>query len=120
VVALTLQQAGASVRGFSSCRELVAALEKALPASPPHLFLIDLAMPEEDGFQTLRRVRALEMAKGLEAQVPAVALTAFTQIERERLVAAGFRERVDKPVDVDKLIAVLRSLLAERRQAATS
>jgi len=120
VVALTLQQAGASVRGFSSCRELVAALEKALPQGGPQLFLIDLAMPDEDGFQTLRRVRALEMAKGVESPVPAVALTAFTQIERERLVAAGFRERVDKPVDADKLIAVLRSLLKERRQAATS
>src|SRR6185436_17563771 len=41
VVALTLEQAGAGVRGFSSCRELVAALEKALPANPPQVFLID-------------------------------------------------------------------------------
>jgi len=114
VVALTLEQAGAGVRGFSSCRELVAALEKALPANPPQVFLIDLAMPEEDGFQTLRRVRALEMASGLESPVPAVALTAFTQIERERLVAAGFRERVDKPVDADKLIGVIRAALRER------
>ncbi|HUQ26430.1 MAG TPA: ATP-binding protein [Burkholderiales bacterium] len=117
VVALTLQQAGASVRGFSSCKDLVAALEKALPAAAPQVFLIDLAMPDEDGFQTLRRVRALEMASGLESPVPAVALTAFTQIERERLFAAGFRERVNKPVDADKLIAVIRALLKERRQA---
>jgi CheY-like chemotaxis protein len=120
VVALTLQQAGASVAGFLSCRELVASLEKALPSSAPDLFLIDLAMPDEDGFQTLRRVRALEMATGLESPVPAVALTAFTQIERERLIAAGFRERVNKPVDAEKLIAVLRGILRERRQAATS
>jgi CheY-like chemotaxis protein len=77
-------------------------------------------MPEEDGFQTLRRVRALEMAVGVESPVPAVALTAFTQIERERLVAAGFRERANKPVDAEKLIAVLRGILRERRQAATS
>ena len=120
VVALTLEQAGASVTGFLSCKEAVAALEKALPSSPPDLFLIDLAMPDEDGFQTLRRVRALEMASGLELPVPAVALTAFTQIERERLIAAGFRERVNKPVDAEKLIAVLRGILRERRQAATS
>ena len=117
VVALTLQQAGASVRGFSSCKDLVAALEKALPMGAPQVFLIDLAMPDEDGFQTLRRVRALEMASGLESPVPAVALTAFTQIERERLIAAGFRERVNKPVDADKLIGVIRALLKERRQA---
>jgi CheY-like chemotaxis protein len=116
VVSLTLQQAGASVRGFSSCRQLVGALEKVLPDGAPQLFLIDLGMPDEDGFQTLRRVRALEMAKGLELPVPAVALTAFTQIERERLVAAGFRERVDKPVDAEKLIGVLRALLKERER----
>jgi len=120
VVALTLQQAGASVRNFLSCRELVAALEKALPAGAPQIYLIDLAMPEEDGFQTLRRLRALEMSKGVEVPVPAIALTAFTQIERERLLAAGFRERVNKPVDAEKLIAVLRGILRERRRAATS
>ena len=120
VVALTLEQAGASVTGFLSCRELVASLEKALPSGAPDLFLIDLAMPDEDGFQTLRRVRALEMATGLESPVPAIALTAFTQIERERLIAAGFRERANKPVDAEKLIAILRGILRERRQAATS
>src|SRR6185503_3795456 len=65
VVALTLQQAGAEVRGFSSCRELVAVLEKALPSGAPQVFLIDLAMPDEDGFQTLRQVRALEMSAGV-------------------------------------------------------
>jgi CheY-like chemotaxis protein len=77
-------------------------------------------MPEEDGFQTLRRVRALEMAAGIESPVPAVALTAFTQIERERLVAAGFRERVNKPVDAEKLIAVIRAALLERRERVRS
>jgi PAS domain S-box-containing protein len=118
VVALTLQQAGARVRGFSSCKELVAALEPALPASPPDLFLIDLAMPDEDGFQTLRRIRALEMATGMDQPVPAVVLSAFTQVERERLLAAGFRERVDKPVDADRLIGVIRNILRERRAEA--
>jgi CheY-like chemotaxis protein len=120
VVALTLQQAGAEVRGFSSCRELVAVLEKALPAGAPQVFLIDLAMPDEDGFQTLRRVRALEMAAGVDSPVPAIALTAFTQIERERLIAAGFRERVDKPVDADKLIGVIRAALRGRRERAAA
>jgi CheY-like chemotaxis protein len=120
VVALTLQQAGAEVRGFSSCRELVAALETTPPASAPQLFLIDLAMPDEDGFQTLSRVRALELAGGAESPVPAIALTAFTQIERERLIDAGFRERVDKPVDADKLIGVIRGALRERRERAVA
>jgi PAS domain S-box-containing protein len=115
VVALTLQQTGAMVEAFSSCAELVAALEGRLPERAPDVFLIDLAMPGEDGFETLRRVRSLEMAAGLEQPVPAIALTAFTQIERERLLAAGFHDRVDKPVDAEKLVAAIRAVLRERR-----
>ena len=111
VVGLTLQRIGATIESFASCGELMSALEAALPAHPPDLFLIDLAMPGEDGFETLRRVRSLEMACGLERTIPALALTAFTQVERERLLSAGFRDRVNKPVDADKLIAAIRALL---------
>jgi CheY-like chemotaxis protein len=80
------------------------------------VLLIDLAMPGEDGFQALRRARAVEMACGLERHTPALALTAFTQIERERLRAAGFADRVDKPVDAEKLVAAIRAALAESGQ----
>ncbi len=113
VVALTLRQAGAAVESFGSGRELVAALERKTPAERPDLLLLDLAMPDEDGFETLRRVRSLEAARGADAPTPAVALTAFTQVERERLRAAGFSERVDKPVDADKLIAAIRAIVKE-------
>jgi CheY-like chemotaxis protein len=49
----------------------------------------------------------------MEPPIPAIALTAFTQVERERLRAAGFTERVDKPVDADKLIAAIRATVKE-------
>ena len=128
VVALTLQQTGATVEAFGSCRELVGALENAWrgrqAARAPQVLLVDLAMPGEDGFETLQRVRALEAACGLEQPLPALALTAFTQIERERLKASGFRDRVDKPVDADKLVAAIRSALndtvEERRKLASA
>ena len=57
----------------------------------------------------------------MEKPIPAIALTAFTQIERERLKTAGFRDRVDKPVDADKLVSAIRAALmehGERRRAA--
>ncbi|HEX2566054.1 MAG TPA: ATP-binding protein [Burkholderiales bacterium] len=120
VVALTLGQTGAVVEAFSSGGELVAALERELPGRPPHVLLIDLAMPGEDGFEALRRIRSVEMACGFEPAVPAIALTAFTQIERERLVAAGFCDRVDKPVVAEKLIAAIRAAMKERRQPAAA
>jgi CheY-like chemotaxis protein len=119
VVALTLRQSGVLVRSFGSGRELVKALEGALATEPPDLLLLDLAMPEDDGFETLRRVRSLELACGIEQPVPAIAFTAFTQVERERLRAAGFVDRVDKPVDADKLIAAIREAAKQRPHAKT-
>jgi PAS domain S-box-containing protein len=119
VVALTLKQAGAAAQSFASGRQLVAAMEGVLAKQPPDLLLVDLAMPDQDGFETLRRVRSLELAAGVEHPVPAIALTAFTQVERERLRAAGFCDRVDKPVDADKLIAAIRAALKDRQPLKT-
>jgi CheY-like chemotaxis protein len=58
------------------------------------------------------------MASGAESYIPAISLTAFTQVEREKLVAAGFADRVDKPLDPDKLVAAIRSALHENRRGA--
>ena len=118
VAALTLRQSGAVVQGANSSAELAGMLERALPAQGPDVLLIDLAMPGEDGFEALRRVRSLEMACGAERYIPALALTAFTQVEREKLLAAGFADRVDKPIDADKLVAAIRSTLHENRRNA--
>src|SRR6185312_6674526 len=119
VVALTLKQTGAAVQSFASGRQLVDSLESALAKAPPDVLLLDLAMPEQDGFETLRRARSLELAAGIDQPIPAIALTAFTQVERERLRAAGFTDRVDKPVDADKLIAAIRTALKDRQPAKT-
>ncbi len=115
VVALTLKQTGAVVQSFGSGRQLVDRFEEVLGKQPPDLLLVDLAMPDQDGFETLRRVRSAELASGVEQPIPAIALTAFTQVERERLRAAGFTDRVDKPVDADKLVAAIRVALKDRQ-----
>jgi PAS domain S-box-containing protein len=118
VAALTLRQTGAEVEAASSAAELAGMLERALPANGPDVLLIDLAMPGEDGFEALRRVRSLELASGAERRIPALALTAFTQVEREKLLAAGFADRVDKPIDADKLVFAIRAALHENRRGA--
>jgi PAS domain S-box-containing protein len=118
VATLTLRQSGAAVESAMSAAELAGMLEQALPGKGPDVLLIDLAMPGEDGFEALRRVRSLEMAFGAERYIPALALTAFTQVEREKLLAAGFADRVDKPIDADKLVFAIRSALQENRRGA--
>src|SRR6185503_16213650 len=118
VATLTLRQTGAIVESATSAAELAGMLERVLPDRGPDVLLIDLAMPGEDGFEALRRVRSLEMAAGVERHIPAIALTAFTQVEREKLLAAGFADRVDKPVDAEKLVAGIRSAVREHRRGA--
>jgi PAS domain S-box-containing protein len=118
VATLTLRQTGAIVESATSAAELAGMLEGVLPDKGPDVLLIDLAMPGEDGFEALRRVRSLEMAAGVERYIPALALTAFTQVEREKLLAAGFVDRVDKPLDAEKLVAAIRSAARDHRRGA--
>jgi PAS domain S-box-containing protein len=110
VVGLTLEQAGAVVRSASSAAELAGMLEQALPAQGPDVLLIDLAMPGEDGFAVLARIRALERSRDVR-RVPAIAVTAVSQTDRGRLRAAGFQDLVGKPVDTDRLAAAILALV---------
>ena len=54
VIGLTLRQAGAEVRTLASGAELIAALDSQLPDTAPDILLLDLAMPDEDGFSGTR------------------------------------------------------------------
>ncbi len=75
-------------------------------AERPDLLLADLGMPRCDGYEMIRRIRALP---GYQTPaLPAVALTAYGGAQdRERAFAAGFQERVAKPISPDALVAVL-------------
>ena len=118
VITLTLSQAGADVRTVTTGSELVDALERDLPASRPDILLMDLAMPDEDGFTVLARVRALESRKGIagDATIPAIAVTAFTEMSRARVLERGFIDHVSKPIDPAKLVACIRRAIdAEAR-----
>ena len=67
-------------------------------------------MPGMDGYELLRRVRALGEAKG--GKLPAIALTAFARSEdRTRALRAGFRVHVSKPVEPSELVATIASVV---------
>jgi CheY-like chemotaxis protein len=70
------------------------AVEMAL-AERPDLILMDMMMPQVDGFQATREIRAAEGLRG----VPIVALTAM-EGARERVMQAGCDDMVAKPLDV--------------------
>ena len=80
----------------------------------PNLIVSDLAMPGEDGYAFIRRVRASSDFR----QIPALAVTAHARPEdRETALASGFDAYVAKPIDREKLLGSAVMLL-ERRTAA--
>jgi PAS domain S-box-containing protein len=115
IVQVSLRRAGASVHCASSGADLLAQLEEMLPGETPHVLLLDLAMPGEDGFSVLARVRELELRKNGDSshRIPAIAVTAFTDINRARVIDKGFSEHVAKPFDPGALVATIRRVLAE-------
>jgi PAS domain S-box-containing protein len=75
--------------------------------SRPDVIVSDIGMPEQDGYDLIRQVRANYSAK----QLPAAALTAFARTEdRKRALLAGFQTHIAKPVDPAELTAAVASL----------
>ncbi|MHB8745607.1 MAG: PAS domain S-box protein [Gammaproteobacteria bacterium] len=75
----------------------------------PHVLVSDIGMPDVDGFEFLKRVRALGGERG--GKVPAIALTAFARSEdRTRALHAGYLVHVSKPVEPSELIATVASI----------
>jgi CheY-like chemotaxis protein len=79
-------------------------------ATAPEVVLLDIGLPEMDGYEVARRLRGL---KGLEGVV-LVALTGYGQeADRARASAAGFDHHLVKPVDPD----TVRDLIAQHHPA---
>ncbi len=69
------------------------------------IVLMDIMMPEMDGYETIRRIRADERI----SQMPIIALTAKAMKgDRDACIAAGASEYVSKPVDIDQLTSLLK------------
>ncbi|NGN67685.1 HAMP domain-containing protein [Streptomyces sp. A7024] len=108
VFALThvLGRVGMTVVYAENGREGIEMLERSPGVS---LILMDIMMPELDGYETIRRIRAMPRHAGL----PIVALTAKAMPgDREDALAVGASDYVPKPVDVDRLLTVALRLLA--------
>ncbi len=101
-----LAHCGADVTVVGSARE---ALE-AMAARAYDLVISDIGMPDVDGYEFIRRVRALPAEHG--GRVPAVALTAYARTEdRMQALRAGYQMHVPKPVELAELVAVAASLI---------
>jgi signal transduction histidine kinase/ActR/RegA family two-component response regulator len=110
--AVLLAQAGARVVSVGSAAEAVSALHADLP----DVLLSDIAMPGEDGYALIRRIRSLPQGSG--GRIPAAALTAYATLEdRAQALRAGYDEHIPKPVDPIRLVGAVAMLAAEARRA---
>jgi CheY-like chemotaxis protein len=83
---------------------------EAVKASRPNLVLCDIKMPEKDGFEVLRKIRALGPAAG--GTVPVIAMSALVAHASARILDAGFNACLPKPFTPDKLIKKILTVLS--------
>lgn len=114
-VSRVLEQSGASVVALESG----ATISDLLARGDVDLLLLDIGMPDEDGYQLIRRIRKLPAAAG--GAVPAISLTAHARSEdRARALGSGFQDHLPKPIDVPALIAAIRAVVHDSRDAGAA
>jgi PAS domain S-box-containing protein len=105
LVRRVLGASGATVVTAGSAAEGLEAVER----ERPDVIVSDIGMPGVDGYEFIRRVRALGRGRGGAA--PAVAVTAFARSEdRRRALRAGYQSHVAKPMDAAELVEVIASV----------
>jgi signal transduction histidine kinase/chemotaxis methyl-accepting protein methylase/chemotaxis response regulator CheB len=114
-----LGNCGAEVRSVDSAEHAMTTFDEFAP----DVLVSDVAMPDEDGYHLLARIRARGAEHG--GDVPAIALTGLaTRDDSQRAIAAGFQLHLAKPVDTDRLIAALSAIAKraghERRPAEST
>jgi len=79
----------------------------ALQTNTPDILISDIAMPGENGYVLLEKLRRIEKEQERH-RVPAIALTAYAREEdRKQATEAGFEMHLSKPIDPEKLIAAI-------------
>src|SRR5215471_15114105 len=97
-------RAGAKVQMALNAQDAL----KIIEAWEPDVLVSDIGMPEVDGYELIRRIRA---RSSRQHKLPAVALTALTRIEdRMKALSAGYQMHVAKPIEPAELLTVVASL----------
>jgi len=103
ILSVLLVESKANVQTAASVSEALEVLEWYTP----DVVVSDLAMPGEDGYSLIAKIRASENGK----QIPTVALTSYVRVEdRTRALSAGFNMFVPKPVEPNELITAIANL----------
>ena len=110
VLSNILASAGADVRSASSSADAM----KSLAEITPHVLISDIAMPAEDGYEFIHRLRSMG---GQISAIPAIAMTAYVRDEdREKALTAGFQLHLSKPIVPMELLLGVQRLAVKNAQ----
>jgi CheY-like chemotaxis protein len=103
LMATALTRRQANVTAVSSAGEAIQAIRQ----KRPDVLVSDIAMPDEDGYGLIEKVRSLENGD-TSSCIPAVAITAYAKDEdRDRALSSGFQIYLAKPVELTELVSVV-------------
>jgi CheY-like chemotaxis protein len=90
-----------------SCTSAEEALRILRGNEPIDAVLIDMMMPEMDGYEAIPLIKKIES----RSDVPVISVTAQAMVgDREKCLLAGADDYISKPIDVDKLLQVLSKI----------
>jgi len=110
-LAFMFEEYGANATAVASVDTALLILEQ----TKPDILISDISMSEQDGYNLIQAIRALDPENG--GNIPAIALTAFSREEdRLKILAAGFQHYLTKPVDPDNLVNVVTSVFQKNSE----
>lgn len=113
VLQLVLEQSGANVESADSAKTAFEMFNSLKPCLP-NIIISDLAMPVEDGYSLINRIRQLSEENG--GNTPAIALSAFTDKEKKiKAIESGFQLYHTKPFEPDVLIQDILKLVKSEK-----
>jgi len=105
IISTVIKRTGAEVKACTSAREALANLMEW----KPDVILSDIAMPDEDGYSFISKVRTLPRERG--GNTPAAALTAYARdVDRRQALEAGFQMHIAKPIGAGQLVTMIARL----------
>ena len=109
LLSVMLKQHGAEVTPASSAADAYRLFNEKLP----DVLISDIGMPEQDGYELMRRIRKLPVEKG--GLIPALALTGYaTRKDQDLSLSAGYHRHIAKPIEQGELVAAIASLVGTR------
>jgi two-component system CheB/CheR fusion protein len=105
---VALTNAGADVRSCTQASDALATVR----TWKADCIVSDIGMPGEDGYELIKKVRALRKKNG--GRIPAIALTGFAGLDdKSKAIAAGYQTHIPKPVDLGSLTSEIARLVKD-------